>query len=141
MCLLDGGKPKKHVVGSSTDLQSVVWVVGIHFGAVTEKIAVLVASRGKVVVQANGIDTHRGKRVQFFRLADSIVIRVYPEAEGRKNGIAGINDSITIPSVYGLIVNRQSKEAVGARGWRLRRKVSEKLGSVVDDAVTIAVQG
>src|SRR5690349_7817347 len=79
-----------------------------------------------------------GKRVQLRGLRDPVVISILPEAQLCEDRVLFVDRAIAI-----VVILREGKEAVPQRAsgrLRLRRGVSEHLGAIVDDAVTVAVQ-
>jgi hypothetical protein len=63
--------------------------------------------------------------VEFAGLRNSVVVRILPQAQPRKERILLVDDPVAISTVLGFIVFRQRKEAVGMTRSRLGRVVAE----------------
>src|SRR6266704_375284 len=93
-----------------------------------------------MVAKTDGRYSPGWKGVQLLGPAGAVVIGVYPQPERRKDFVAGIDDPVSIPPVFRLIINRQSQKAIRVGRLRLRSEVAKEFGSVIDDAVAVAIQ-
>ena len=72
------------------------------------------------------------------------MVGVLPEPQAAKDGVAAVDDAVTVPTVPRLVVLGKGVKAVlkysGGRG-RLWRVISEQLTTVIDKSVVVAVEG
>jgi hypothetical protein len=92
------------------------------------------------MVQADGVNSQLGKRVQFIRLRDAVVVFVNPQEKVWKYVIPLIDDSISVAAVLWLIELGQSEKAVPVIRFRLRSKVAEEFLTTIDLSVVVSIE-
>src|SRR2546423_1752755 len=75
------------------------------------------------------------------RLGDAVVVRILPEPQRAKDGVAAVNQSVAIAAVRWLIKLGERAEAIRSIGGGLRREVAEQLAPVIDYAIAVAIKG
>jgi len=81
--------------------------------------------------------------MKFAWLRDAIVVPVLPQPQGRRDCISLIDHTVPITTVCWLVVFGKGQESVWSltgRRIRLWRKATKQFLSIIDYAVTVAVQ-
>jgi hypothetical protein len=68
-----------------------VGVVRIYLALIAEQVSILVHMSRFMVVKADGVYPQGRKCVQFVCLANTVVVGINPQPQGRKNSIPRIN--------------------------------------------------
>lgn len=79
--------------------------------------------------------------MQFGCLGDSVVIRVLPQPQTRKDRVVPGYETIAIAAILRVVKNCECQEPIFLRAGRLRSKIAEQLSSGVDRVVAVTVEG
>lgn len=112
----------------------------VYFGAISEQIAVLICPFGLLVIKTDRVYTERSERVQLARLRNSVMIHILPQSQRSEHCVMGVDHPISVAAVFGFVVLGQRCKPVEALRRRLRCKVAEQLGAVIDTTVAVSIK-
>ena len=57
------------------------------------------------------------------------------------DGVAWVDDTVAVAAIGGIVENGQGQKAIRRVAWRLWRNITKELSPVVDEAISVAIQG
>ena len=133
-------RDKNHIPGPAAEL-GVMRV--LYFPSIAKAVAEFVLSLGFLIIKVNRLQAEFFQTVQLRSLREAVVVNVPPQTQRGEDRILPVDFAIRVTAVLCFVVFGECQESVSAYSrWRLRlrRKVPEKLSSILNQAVNVAVE-